>query len=123
MANSLKVNWNEVGSLSKNTLEQSVEFEEARQHFQEIVNSITECWEGSDSEEFIKNADSFLTSLKKDSLYFEALGNYFDKSSKTYNKVVEDHAQKVEVINKNLEEEANKHKLVPDNAADGRVGA
>ncbi len=120
MANTLKVDWSEVSSLGKNTLINSTDFETARQNFLDLVYSIYECWEGDDADEFVANASSFLTALKKDTLYFEALGKYYDHSSKTYNKVVDEAEQRVNRMNQQLEEEANKFKLIPDDVAGGQ---
>ena len=72
MANTLTVDWSEVSNLGKNTLINSADFETARQNFLDLVYSLPECWEGDDADEFIANASSFLTTLKKDTLYFEA---------------------------------------------------
>jgi len=120
MANTLKVDWAEVSNLGKNTLINSTEFENARQKFLDLVNSLSECWQGIDADEFTANASSFLTSLKKDTLYFEALSKYYDHSSKAYNKVVDEAAEKVNHMNLQLEDEANKFRLVPDDVVGGQ---
>ena len=120
MANTLKVDWAEVSSLGKNTLINSTDFENARQKFLDLVYSLPECWQGDDADEFLANASSFLTALKKDTLYFEALGKYYDHSSNTYNKVVDEAAERVNRMNMQLEDEANKFKLVPDDVVGGQ---
>ena len=119
MANTLTVDWSEVSNLGKNTLINSADFETARQNFLDLVYSLPEWWEGDDADEFIANASSFLTTLKKDTLYFEALGKYYDHSSSTYNRVVDEHEKRAIRVNQQLEDEAGKFNLVPDDVVGG----
>ena len=46
----VKVNWREVSELSKRTLNNYEEFERARENYQSIINTIPQCWKGTDSE-------------------------------------------------------------------------
>ena len=95
MANSLKVNWADVSTLGEDTLTSSENFEQARRNFKDIINSLPECWEGDDADEFIGNCNTFLDNLEKDTLYFQALGTYFSHSSETYGRVVNENAEKM----------------------------
>ena len=104
MAN-LKVNWLEVSNLSKRTLNNSEDFENARQKYQDIINSLSRCWKGTDAETFIINANHFLEYLKNDTEYLGRMGEFFDKGSKMYNGVVSDHEEKMIRFNQVLQED------------------
>lgn len=119
MANYLKVNWTHLKKMSENTLKNSSDFEASRLKFQEIINTLGECWIGIDSESFVKDCNQFLDSLKEDTLYFQSLGEYFDKGSKVYSGVVNSHYEKVKKLNELLEEEQNKYKLYDDSNMGG----
>ncbi len=121
MSNYLKVNWKQLEKMSENTLKNASDFEASRLKFQEIVNSLGECWTGTDCDSFIKNCNQFLNKLKDDSMYFEELGKYFEKSSKVYGGVVNEHTEKVRKLNDLLEEEKNKYKLYDDSNIGGGI--
>ncbi len=114
MANSLEVNWNDVSNLAKDTLTSSEEFEQARKNFKEIINSLPECWEGEDANDYINNCNSFLDNLEKDTVYFNLLGNYFEHSASTYGKVVNENAERMNKINNDLEDDKDKFNLIPN---------
>lgn len=116
MAQTLKVNWSNVSDLSKNTLANSEEFEKARKNFLDILNSLPECWEGDDATTFIENSVSYVTSLEKDTVYFELLGKYFETSSEKYGTVVNENAERVEKINHSLDDDESKYRLVSGGA-------
>lgn len=121
MADYLKVNWNHLKKMSDNTLKNASDFEASRLKFQEIVNSLGECWTGIDSDSYVKNCNGFLNKLKDDSMYFEALGQYFDKGSKVYSGVVTKHSENVKKINDLLEEDKKKYMLYDDNNIGGGI--
>ena len=116
MANMVKVNWKEVSDLSRRTLNNSEQFEEARKRYQEIINTLPLCWRGTDSETFVTNANHFLNYLKNDSEYLKDMGNFFKAGSNMYNSVVNEHEEKTRRLNQRLEEEKN-----PVNPFDRRV--
>ncbi len=115
MAN-LKVNWLEVSDLSKRTLNNSSDFEKARERYQEIINSIPTCWGGKDAETFVTNANNFLEYLKNDTQYLEDMGNFFKKGSKMYDGVVSEHEEKFKRLNQILQEDQE------EELKDGRIG-
>lgn len=121
MAKYVKVNWTSLKKMSDNTLKNASDFEQARLNFQQIINSLGECWIGTDSESFIKNCNQFLNDLKEDSKYFQSLGEFFDKGSKVYSGVVNTHSEKVKKINDVLDEENNKYKLYDETKMVGDV--
>ena len=95
MAKVLKVNWNEVNKLGKRTFENTKKFEESRARFQEIINSIPNCWEGIDSNHFVNNANLFLESLKSETKYMESWIEFFEKTGHIYRETVNDKAEKI----------------------------
>ena len=64
MNKKLNVDWVKLKELSNKTKETSVEFENSRMNFQNIIKSLEECWTGSDARNFIANSNNFLESLK-----------------------------------------------------------
>ncbi len=121
MAYYIKVNWSQLKKMSENTLKNSSDFEASRLKFQEIINSLGECWTGIDSDAFIKNCNQFLNSLKDNTMYFQALGEYFDKGSKVYSGVVNTHSEQVKKLNDLLEEDKNKYKMYDENNMGGGI--
>lgn len=113
----LRVNWREVSDLSKRTLENSAEFEDARDKYQKIIQSLGDCWKGSDAATFITNADNFLEYLKNDSNYMSEMGNFFKTGSNRYNGVVDEYEEKMSRYNQRFEEE------VKDELLNGGVNA
>lgn len=99
MAKKLKVNFSQLAERGKEQKELAEKFEKARQDFQTIVNSLNECWEGTDATAFINNCNNYLEYLKKDTLYFDILGEYFNKSSSSYGTVVAENREKVNRLN------------------------
>ena len=63
-----KVNWTELKKLGDSAKKTSDDLNTSRLKVQEIVNSLPECWEGTDSEAFIKRYNDFLNYLNKDVL-------------------------------------------------------
>jgi len=104
MSNSLEINWNKLSEHGKNTLKNSEDFEKARLAFIKIIASLDECWKGIDADAYKASCNSFLNDLRKDTLYFEELGKYFDIGSKIYSTVVEVHTKNIERLNDELEE-------------------
>ncbi len=121
MAKYVKVNWTSLRKMSDNTLKNAVDFEQARLNFQEIINSLGECWVGTDSDNFVKNCNQFLNSLKEDSKYFQSLGEYFDKGAKVYSGVVTTHSEKVKRLNDLLDEEKDKYNLYDETNIGGGI--
>ena len=112
MANVLKVNWSKLKEMGTKTEELGKEIEEARTNFQNIINSLNECWEGTDATAFVTNCNNFLNELKQDTLYFEALGQYFTKGSDSYSKTVKETSEKIKRMNQMLEEEKDDLNLI-----------
>lgn len=113
MGNIIKVNWTKLREMGKLTNELAVEIEDARTNFQTIVNSLNDCWEGTDATNFVGNCNNFLEDFKKDTLYFSALAQYFDKGSKTYNQVVDAHSQKINRMNNMMLDDKQTFNIVP----------
>lgn len=107
MGKIIKVNWTKLREMGKITDELALEIEDARTKYQNIINSLNECWEGIDATNFTTNCNNFLNEFKNDTLYFEMLGQYFGKGAKSYNSVEETHSQRVKKINSMLEQEQN----------------
>lgn len=105
MSEKFKVNWNSLKKTSENVLKNSADFEFSRQKFQDIINSLPLCWEGIDNDAYLKNCNAFLENLKNDTLYFNALGKFFEKGSQTYSEIVNTHAEKVKKINDSMDDE------------------
>lgn len=101
--NVIRVNWTQLSKMGVNTLKNSSDFEEARKMYQEIINSLPECWEGTDQESFMKNCNDFLDELKKDTAHLADFGAFFNKSSSKYTKVEDEHKQNINKINKKLQ--------------------
>lgn len=100
----VKVNWLELSNLSKSTLSNCEEFEDARKQYQQIIKSISDCWVGSDCDTFQLVANDFLEYLKGNTNYLNHVGKLFDISSKTYNSVVDEHTERFRRFNQLLEE-------------------
>lgn len=95
MMNILKISFSGLNNLGNKTLEAHDMFEEGRSKYLEIIKSLNECWQGYDSEEFVRNASNYLNSLKNDSVYIENMGNFMCNSSKKYNRVVSDNTERM----------------------------
>jgi uncharacterized protein YukE len=121
MSKGIKVNWTSLKKMGDTTIKTSQDFEEARQNFQDIINSLPECWEGIDSSSFMVNCNNFLNDLKKDTLYFGALGEYFTKGSQVYSGVVNTHSEKMKKMNQTLDEEQSKYKFVDEQVVNSKV--
>ena len=100
-----KINWTEVRKLGESADKASKDLNTSRLKFQEIVNSLPECWEGIDSEAYIKRCNEFLDYLNNDVVYFDSLSHYFGMTSNRFNKVVSSHTKKLEKIKNELEED------------------
>lgn len=98
----LGINWHEVSDLSKRTLENSEEFEDARSKYQETILSLEDCWKGLDARLFIINANKFLDYLKNDSDYLNEMGNFFKVGSTKYNSVVDEHENEMKKYNQDF---------------------
>lgn len=101
----VKVNWREVSELSKRTLNNYEEFERARENYQSIINTIPQCWKGTDSETFVTNANQFLDYLKNETSYLSDMGNFFKAGSNMYNSTVSEHEEKIRRLNQRLDDE------------------
>ena len=121
MSKGIKVNWTSLKKMGNTTLKTSQDFEESRQKFQDIINSLPECWEGIDCDCYMTNCNNFLNDLKKDTLFMGALGNYFNKGSQVYSDVVNTHSQKMQKFNQTLDEDKNKYKFIDEQMTDANV--
>ena len=101
MERKINVNWTEVKALGKRTEENVIKFEVARKKFQEIINSLPECWRGIDAENFKTSMNNYLNLLKEDTAYLIEWSMMFDKSSSKYKGHIEDGVKKM----KSIEEE------------------
>ena len=101
----LGVNWREVSELSKRTLKNSEDFEDARAKFQETIKSLTACWKGTDAVTFITNSNNFLDYLHNDSEYLNQMGTFFKIGSSKYNGVVDEHEDDMKKYNERFEED------------------
>ncbi len=108
----LKVNWTSLKQMSKNSVKNSTEFKEARDNYLDIINSLDECWEGKDASAFKNNCSNYLASLEKDILYFDVIGQYFDKSADAFSNTIDRNVERVNKVNDLLENDVKNSNFI-----------
>jgi len=93
------VNWKEVNELGERTHKNSEEIAVILDKMIEIVDSLPECWQGADSENYITSTKNYFERLKEDKNYLERWSDTFKRSSKRYNGGVEDGLAKIRKVN------------------------
>lgn len=98
----IDVNWKEVNNLSEKTKKNAAEFAEEINKLIEITESISECWQGIDAENYKITSKAYYEKLKEDKNYLEQWSNVFKKSALKYNGGVEEGLTKVKQTNQTL---------------------
>ena len=100
----IKVNWGELNSLGKKTIENRNTFETSRSRLQELVDELMNYWKGQDAENYHERATDFFNFLKGDTNHMERWGNYFGRASDNYKSGVEEGLKDIKQTNAELEE-------------------
>jgi len=107
MGRKIIVNWKQLNDLGINTAKNAEEFENIRSSIQSIMTSIENCWQGADSQEFIKQTTNYLETLKEDTAYLYEVSEYFNRSSKRYNNGVDSGLTSVRNLEQNYIKQEN----------------
>lgn len=100
----IKVNWGELNSLGKRTIENRNTFETSRSRLQELVDELMNYWKGQDAENYHERATDFFNFLKGETKHMEKWGNYFGKASDNYKSGVEEGLKDIKQTNATIEE-------------------
>lgn len=116
MGRKIIVNWKQLNNLSVDTTKNAEEFENIRSSIEDIMKSIESCWQGADSQEFIKQTTNYLESLKEDTAYLYSTADYFNRSAKRYNYGVDSGLTSVRNLEQNyIKQENNRFENIGGN--------
>ena len=93
------VDWEKLNESSNIVVDVVDEFDSIRKNMLDIVNSISEDWQGIDSNNYVANFSSYLSLLEKDIEYLDEWSKYFKKVSISFGNVVNDNLNKLRANN------------------------
>lgn len=98
----IDVNWRELNDLSERTKINAEEFATEINKLIEITESLSDCWQGIDAENYKITSKAYYEKLKEDKNYLEQWSNLFKTSALKYNGGVEDGLTKVKQVNQTI---------------------
>lgn len=108
MGRKLYINWNELHDLARKTETNVTEMEKIRGNMMNIISSLSTCWTGGDSMNFITNSSNYLSVMKNDVNYLMDWTNAFYKSSSLYKNSVDECTSYVRKNRISFEKESEK---------------
>ena len=107
MGRVINVDWVELSRVGEKFKEQSNEIKSITDQIQTTLDSVDDCWRGTDSNNFKTNSNQLIRDLKVEGLYLELWYEYLTKSSRRYNGNVEDglaRLKNIELLYNDIEE-------------------
>ncbi len=95
MGRIVKVDWNELKRISNKCGSFATEIDNIISLLRQNFNSVNECWKGTDTNNYIKNCEVFLTQLSNESIYLKNWQSYLSSASEKYLENVEQGSSKI----------------------------
>ena len=90
MGRVVRVDWVDLAKVDEEFLNQAVEFKTINEELQKQFESLQNCWNGIDSNNFIANSKNVNSALTKEVKHLADWCEYIKKSSGKYNRVVDE---------------------------------